>query len=115
MDGGLKPHRMLCGAKLSGLRTFDKAGVRVFTGCTRHPQPDSKYCWEHSMGESPVVPASSVSSRTRQQLSGHRSKTNYSEDASNDQFYVVETILDMKTGNDSKEFKIKWVGYPDAT
>ena len=115
VDGGLKPHRMLCGAKLSGLRTFDKAGVRVFTGCTRHPQPDSKYCWEHSMGESPVVPASSVSSRTRQQLSGHRSKTNYSEDASNDQFYVVETILDMKTENDSKEVKIKWVGYPDAT
>ena len=60
VDGGLKPHRMLCGAKLSGLRTFEQAGVRVFTGCTRHPQPDSKYCWEHGMGESPVVPASSV-------------------------------------------------------
>ena len=60
VDGGLKPHRMVCGAKLSGLRTFDKAGVPVFTGCTRNPQPDSKYCWEHQMGESPVVPASSV-------------------------------------------------------
>ena len=74
VDGGLKPHRMLCGAKLSGLRSFEKAGVRVFTGCTRHPQPDSKYCWEHLMGESPVVPASSVSARTRQQLRGHRTE-----------------------------------------
>ena len=88
VDGGLKPHRMLCGAKLSGLRSFEKAGVRVFTGCTRHPQPDSKYCWEHLMGESPVVPASSVSARTRQQLKGHRTKTNYSDGASDDQFFV---------------------------
>ena len=79
---------MLCGVKLSVLRSFEKAGVRVFTGCTRHPQPDSKYCWEHLMGESPVVPASSVSARTRQQLKGHRTKTNYSDGASDDQFFV---------------------------
>lgn len=56
-----------------------------------------------------------LSSRTRQQLSGHRSKTNYSEEASNDQFYVVETIVDIKNENGKKEFKIKWLGYPDAT
>ena len=37
IDGGLKPHRMLCGAKLSGLREFKEAGISHFTGCTRHP------------------------------------------------------------------------------
>ena len=115
VDGGLKPHRMLCGAKLSGLRTFDKAGVRVFTGCTRHPQPDSKYCWEHQAGESPVVPASAVSARTRQQLRGHRTDTNYSEEAGQDQFYVVETILAIKTEDEHTMFQVKWHGYPDAT
>ena len=55
-----------------------------------------------------------LSSRTRQQLSGHRSKTNYSEEASNDQFYVVETIVDIKNENGKKEFKIKWLGYPEV-
>ena len=115
MDGGLKPHRMLCGAKLSGLRSFEKAGVRVFTGCTRHPQPDSKYCWEHKKGESPVVPASSVSARTRQQLRGYRDKTNYSENASDDQFFVVESILAIKTVDGKEMFEVKWVGYPEAT
>ena len=115
VDGGLKPHRMLCGAKLSGIRTFEHAGVSMFTGCTRHPQPDSKYCWEHQAGESPIVPASSVSSRTRQQLRGYRKDTNYSEEASDDQFFVVETILDMKHEGEDKMLKVKWLGYPDAT
>lgn len=115
VDGGLKPHRMLCAAKLSGVRTFEHAGVTVFTGCTRHPQPDSKYCWEHQAGESPVIPASSVSDRTRQQLRGHRIDTNYSDAASDDQFYVVETILDVKIEGEHKMYKVKWLGYPEAS
>ena len=115
MDGGLKPHRMLCGAKLSGLRTFEKAGVRVFTGCTRHPQPNSKYCWEHQSGDSPVVPASSVSSRTRQQLSGYRAVTNYSENAGNDQFYIVECINEIRIEDGKQVFNVKWLGYPEPT
>ena len=115
VDGGLKPHRMLCGAKLSGLRTFEQAGVSVFTGCTRHPQPDSKYCWEHLTGESPVVPASAVSANTRQQLRGYRTDTNYSEEASGDQFYVVETIMSIKTVDGTAMYEVKWLGYPDAT
>ena len=115
IDGGLKPHRMLCGAKLSGIRTFDKAGVTVFTGCTRHPQPSSKYCWEHQSGDSPVVPASSVSSRTRQQLSGHKSASNYSEQAGNDQFYIIESINEIKMEDDKNVFKVKWLDYPETT
>ena len=115
VDGGLKPHRMLCGAKLSGVRTFEQAGVTVFTGCTRHPQPDSKYCWEHQSGESPIIPASSVSSRTRQQLRGHRTATNYSQEASDDQFFIIETVLEIKTEDDIRMFKVKWLGYPEGS
>lgn len=115
VDGGLKPHRMLCAAKLSGVRTFEQAGVTIFTGCTRHPQPDSKFCWEHQAGESPIIPASSVSSRTRQQLRGYRAKTNYSENASEDQFFIIETILDIEKEADNKVFKVKWLGYPEPT
>ena len=116
VDGGLKPHRMLCGAKLSGVRTFETAGVTVFTGCTRHPQPDSKYCWEHHQaGESPVIPASSVSSRTRQQLRGFRNDTKYSDNANDDQFYVIESILEIKNIDDKIVFKVKWLGFPEAS
>ena len=115
IDGGLKPHRMLCGAKLSGLRTFEKAGVKVFTGCTRQPQPNSKYCWEHQNGDSPVIPADSVSTRTRQQLRGHRDCTRYSEEAQDDQFYVIESINEIKVQQTKQCFAVKWVGYPEVT
>ena len=47
MDGGLKPHRKLCGSKLSGVREFDKTGLKVVTGCTSIPAPESKFCYEH--------------------------------------------------------------------
>ena len=33
IDGGLKPHRQLCGAKMSGIRVFPAAGIKIFTGC----------------------------------------------------------------------------------
>ena len=35
IDGGLKPHRPICYAKLSGVRQFPMAGVSTVTGCTR--------------------------------------------------------------------------------
>ena len=69
----------------------------------------------HPTGESPVVPASAVSARTRQQLRGHRTDTNYSEEAGQDQFYVVETILAIKTEDEHTMFQVEWHGYPDAT
>ena len=37
IDGGLKPHRLLCGAKLSGIQTFESSGVHHFTGCKGIP------------------------------------------------------------------------------
>ena len=111
IDGGLKPHRLLCGAKLSGMRTFEAAGVTHFTGCTRHPLPDSHYCWEHKAGDSPVIPADSVSSRTRQQLSGARTVSSYAEN----QYYVVESITDIIKSSEKPQYRVKWVGFENET
>ena len=65
IHGGLKPHRQLCGAKMSGIREFPAAGIKIFTGCTKHPSPRSKFCAEHESEESPVVHGSSVSAKTK--------------------------------------------------
>ena len=110
-DGGLKPHRNICGAKMSGIRFFEKAGVYVFSGCTRQPQPDSKYCWEHKEGESPAIPADSVSQGTRQKLRGKRTDPNYAED----KFYVVESIVKIEEGDQTKTYEVKWAGFSETT
>jgi hypothetical protein len=111
LDGGLKPHRMQCSAKLSGIRHFKTSGVKVVTGCTRHPKDDSKYCWEHDGEETPLICSDKVSARTRQALRGHRNHTAVSAEAGQDTMYVVESILDIS--EDQKKFKIKWVGFPE--
>jgi hypothetical protein len=111
IDGGLKPHRMLCGAKLSGIRIFPKAGTQIFTGCTRHPGPKSKYCPEHEKEESPVIHADKLSSRSKQALRNHRSSTKSFEDVAQDDFFIVESILQFKKA----EVKVKWVGFPEPT
>ena len=57
-DGGMKPHRkvsvyltsftfsleyhQLCAAMMSGVREYKNSGVKVITGCTSIPAPDSK-------------------------------------------------------------------------
>ena len=46
-------HRMLCAANLAGIRIFPKAGTHIFTGCTRHPGPKSRFGPEHEKEESP--------------------------------------------------------------
>ena len=110
-DGGLKPHRNICGAKMSGIRFFEKAGVYVFSGCTCQPQPDSKYCWEHKDGESPAIPADSVSQGTRQKLGGKRTDPNYAED----KFYVVESIMKIEGEDQTKTYEVKWAGFRETT
>ena len=79
-----------------------------FTGCTRHPQPDSHYCWEHKSGDSPVIAAENVSSRTRQKLKGTKDTKNYSEE----QYFIVESIKEITKEN---LYKVKWVGFEDET
>ena len=111
IDGGLKPHRMLCGAKMSGIREFPKANSKIFTGCTKHPSPNSKYCAEHENEETPVMQGSQVSTKTKAKLRDQRSKTALCVEAGQDDLYIVESILELK----KNECKVKWHGFEEAT
>ena len=113
IDGGLKAHRMVCGAKLSGVREFPKAGIKVVTGCTKHPVFNSKYCQEHQSEKSPAVTSDMISSRTRQQLRKHRTDTAIYSEAEQDDVFIVESILEIKKA--TKKVLVKWMGFPDAT
>ena len=111
IDGGLKPHRQLCGAKMSGIRVFPKAGIKIFTGCTKHPSPRSKFCAEHENEESPIVQGSSLSERTKKKLRDERTKAAECKDAGQDDLYIVESILKFR----GKECQVKWLGFDDPT
>ena len=93
------------------MREFPKAGLKVITGCTKHPAYNSKYCKEHCSEESPAVTASSISSRTRQQLRKYRTDTALYAEAEQDEVYIVESIMEIK----AKQVLVKWVGFPDPT
>ena len=54
IDGDLKPHRMLCAAKLCGIREFANSDVKVVTGCTSMPGTKDKFCFKHRSEETPV-------------------------------------------------------------
>ena len=55
--------------------------------------------------------ASSVSSRTRQQLRKYRTDTASYAEAEQEEVYIVESIMEIK----SKEVLVKWVGFPNPT
>ena len=111
IDGGLKPHRMLCGAKLSGIRLFPNAGIKIFTGCTRHPGPKSKYCLEHESEESPVIHVEKVSAKTKEALRNTRTGSKNYDGAAQDDFFIVESLLSFREG----EVEVKWVGFEKTT
>ena len=112
MDAGLKPHRKLCGAKLSGIREFKTADVKVFTGCRKIPKPDNKFCAEHCDTETPVIPSEKVSRQSRRKLRDYREDQSNSDLAGQDNFFIVETILAVKEEEKSKFYQVKWVGFP---
>ena len=114
MDGGLKPHRKLCAAKLAGVREFESTGIKVVTGCTSIPAPQSKFCQEHKFSESPALLSSQVSKTTRMKLRDHRTATAASTDASQDNIYVIESILGTKTHDGVQTFHVKWLNFPES-
>ena len=111
IDGGLKPHRSICGAKTCGVRVFKTAGVTIMTGCSSIPQPKSKFCFEHQDGQHPVVAGDRVSAKNRYNL--RKFKKAECVDAENDDFFIIESILDIKENKKTgKKFKIKWMEFP---
>ena len=112
IDGGMKPTRALCAAKLNGVKEFSKSGMFVVCGCQKIPQPDSKYCGEHVGLSSPAITSDKVSETTRIQLRNHRNETSEMKDAPQDNIYVIETILSKKIEDDEVSFHVKWLGFP---
>ena len=70
IDGGLKPHRMICGAKTSGVRVFKGAEVSIVTGCPNIPLPNSKFCSEHESSEQPAIPGVKLCENNKRKLLG---------------------------------------------
>ena len=112
VDGGMKPTRSLCAAKLHGVKEFSMSGMRVVCGCQKCPQPKSKYCGEHDGLETPAMTSDQVSLETRSTLRNHRTATSSFKDSPQDNIYVIETILDCKIEESKKYWKMKWLGFP---
>ena len=112
IDGGMKPTRSLCAAKLHGLREFSKSGMVVVCGCQRAPLPNSKFCGEHVGISSPAMTSDQVSSSTRISLRNHRTATSSFKETPQDNIYVIETILAKKVG-EGVSWKVKWLGFPE--
>ena len=108
IDGGMKPTRSLCAAKLNGVKEYSQSGMSVVCGCLRNPMPDSKYCGEHVGLATPVINSDAVSNETRKALRDHRVKTATYKDTQQDNLYIVESLLERK----GDSWKVKWLGFP---
>ena len=108
-DGGMKPHRIVCAARYSGIRSYKHSNMKTVTGCTRKPAKDKKFCPEHSNGqEGPVVLAENLSSETKRTL-----RKKQTPDYPQDNIFFVRAILKMN----GDIFLVQWVNTPmdDAT
>ena len=85
IDGGLKPHRNICGAKTCGVRVFATAGVTVMTGCPSIPQPNTKFCFDHQDGQHPVIPGERLGSKSVSKLKKFRKEE--CKEAQDDDFF----------------------------
>ena len=112
LDGGMKPTRSLCAAKLQGVKEFNKSGMVVVCGCTKTPQPNSKYCAEHVHLASPALTSDEVSEQTRISLRNHRKNTAVFKESFQDNIYVIEYVIDKKANENDTLWKIKWLGFP---
>ena len=114
VDGGMKPTRKLCAAKLHGIREFSMSGMKVVCGCQKAPQPNSKFCGEHVGLSTPAMTSDQVSDQTRSSLRNHRNTTSSFKDSPQDNIYVIETVLDKKVEKSKVYWNIKWLGFPVA-
>ena len=113
VDGGMKPTRSLCAAKLHGIKEFNMSGMKVVCGCQKSPQPNSKFCGEHVGLSTPAMTSDQVSEQTRASLRSHRNTTSTVKDSPQDNIYVIETVLDKKVEKSKVLWKIKWLGFPN--
>ena len=111
IDGGLKPHRAICGAKACGVKVFKESGTSVLTGCSSIPQPNSKFCFNHQNSDHPVLSGDKINSKNKEKLKKY--KRNECPEAGEDDLFVIETILETKkTESNETSWKVKWMDYP---
>ena len=114
IDADLKPHRMLCAAKLCGVREFKRSDVKVVTGCTEMPGTKNKYCFKHRSEESPILTEEKITKITKEKLKKYRKETSTSEKAPKDQLFIIEAVKEIKKINTRHEqYLVKWSGYED--
>jgi hypothetical protein len=113
IDGGLKPHRPICAAKLSGVKVFSEAGVTTLIGCPKMPINEKKYCNDHENCETPLLGAKDLCPDSRKHLYNFPNRSAASKAAPTDLF-VIESILDIWEEKDDKQYLVKWVGFPDT-
>ena len=89
IDADLKPHRMLCAAKLCGVREFCNSKVRLVTGCTAMPGTKNKFCFKHRNEEFPVLTGEDISSGSIESPKSHRKENASSTKAQDDQVYIL--------------------------
>ena len=113
IDGGLTPHRSVCAAKLSGMKVFEEAGISYLTGCPKMPINASKFCHDHENCDTPIMAAKELTDDSRKKLRSHKSKEAQSEKARDDDFFVIESVAEIKEEDGKSMFLVKWVGYPN--
>ena len=114
IDGGMKPHRKVCAAKMSGVKIFEKSGVKTVTGCTKIPAPKAKFCNDHKNEETPCILGNKVQKSTRESLKNFRKKNSKDKSAPGDNVYTVESILDTRVKQGKKCYLVKWSEFPVA-
>ena len=101
-DGGMTPHRMVCAARYSGIRTYKESNVKTVVGCRNKPGTNSPFCKEHQNGnQGPVVLAENLSRETRQSL-----RKGQPSSFPQDNVFFVKSLLKYRTEDDS--FLVQW-------
>ena len=98
-DGGMKPHRIVCAARYSGIRSYKHTNIRTVTGCTRKPAKDQKFCPDHKGQEGPVVLAENLSAETKRALR-KKQTSNYPQD----NIFFVRALLKQE----GERYLVRW-------
>ena len=109
VDGGMKPHRMVCAAKYSAIRTYKHTDVKTVVGCGNKPGIKSEFCSEHQKENAgPVVMAEKLSVETRSKL-----RKGQPPNLPQDTVFFVQSLLKQ----DKDKVLVKWANLPteDAT
>ena len=90
------------------MKIYSPSGIKVTTGCTRHPAPGQQFCKAHYNYESPVLLPSQVTKASVQELNRQQKLQNSLE---TDKLFVVEAIIECKL----ELVLVKWEGYKHPT